>query len=91
MAYGNDSLVHFRLGIEANSVEDIINLSKEDESKSYDGAIHNQLGLSLINQGIDTWSASRFIIMAEHSEDDVNKTVEAMENAFIEARNQGTI
>ena len=91
LAYGNDSLVHFRLGIEANSVEDIINLSKEDESKSYDGAIHNQLGLSLINQGIDTWSASRFIMMAEHSEDDVNKTVEAMENTFIEARNQGTI
>ena len=91
LAYGNDSLVHFRLGIEANSVEDIINLSKEDESKSYDSAIHSQLGLSLINQGIDTWSASRFIIMAEHSEDDVNKTVEAMENAFIEARNQGTI
>ena len=30
-------------------------------------------------------------MMAEHSEDDVNKTVEAMENAFIEARNQGTI
>ena len=29
--------------------------------------------------------------MAEHSEDDVNNTVEAMENAFIEARNQGTI
>ena len=91
LAYGNDSLVHFRLGIEANSVEDIINLSKEDESKSYDGAIHNQLGLSLINQGIDTWSASRFIMMAEHSEDDVNKTVEAIENTFIEARNQGTI
>ena len=91
LAYGNDSLVHFRLGIEANSIEDIINLSKEDESKSYDSAIHSQLGLSLINQGIDTWSASRFIIMAEHSEDDVNKTVEAMENAFIEARNQGTI
>ena len=91
LAYGNDSLVHFRLGIEANSVEDIINLSKEDESKSYDSAIHNQLGLSLINQGIDTWSASRFIMMAEHSEDDVNITVEAMENAFIEARNQGTI
>ena len=91
LAYGNDSLVHFRLGIEANSVEDIINLSKEDESKSYDGAIHSQLGLSLINQGIDTWAASRFIMMAEHSEDDVNKTVEAMENAFIEARNQGTI
>ena len=91
LAYGNDSLVHFRLGIEANSVEDIINLSKEDESKSYDSAIHNQLGLSLINQGIATWSASRFIMMAEHSEDDVNITVEAMENAFIEARNQGTI
>ena len=91
LAYGNDSLVHFRLGIEANSVEDIINLSKEDESKSYDSAIHNQLGLSLINQGIDTWSASRFIMMAEDSEDDVNITVEAMENAFIEARNQGTI
>ena len=91
LAYGNDSLVHFRLGIEANSVEDIINLSKEDEAKSYDSAIHSQLGLSLINQGIDTWAASRFIMMAEHSEDDVNKTVEAMENAFIEARNQGTI
>ena len=91
LAYGNDSLVHFRLGIEANSVEDIINLTKEDESKSYGGEIHSQLGLSLINQGIDTWAASRFIMMAEHSEDDVNKTVEAMENAFIEARNQGTI
>ena len=91
LAYGNDSLVHFRLGIEANSVEDIINLTKEDESKSYGGKIHSQLGLSLINQGIDTWAASRFIMMAEHSEDDVNKTVEAMENAFIEARNQGTI
>ena len=91
LAYGNDSLVHFRLGIEANSVEDIINLTNEDESKSYGGEIHSQLGLSLINQGIDTWAASRFIMMAEHSEDDVNKTVEAMENAFIEARNQGTI
>jgi len=91
LAYGNDSLVHFRLGIEANSVEDIINLTKEDESKSYGGEIHSQLGLSLINQGIDTWAASRFIMMAEHSEDDVNNTVEAMENAFIEARNQGTI
>ena len=91
LAYGNDSLVHFRLGIEANSIEDIINLTKEDESKSYGGKIHSQLGLSLINQGIDTWAASRFIMMAEHSEDDVNKTVEAMENAFIEARNQGTI
>ena len=91
LAYGNDSLVHFRLGIEANSVEDIINLTKEDESKSYGAEIHSQLGLSLINQGIDTWAASRFIMMAEHSEDDVNKTVEAMENAFIEARNQGTI
>ena len=91
LAYGNDSLVHFRLGIEANSVEDIINLTKEDESKSYGGEIHSQLGLSLINQGIDTWSASRFIMMAEHSEDDVNQTIEAMENAFIETRNQGTI
>ena len=91
LAYGNDSLVHFRLGIEANSIEDIINLSKEDESKSYGGEIHSQLGLSLINQGIDTWAASRFIMMAEHSEEDVNQTVEAMENAFIEARNQGTI
>ena len=84
-------MVHFRLGIEANSIEDIINLSKEDESKSYGGEIHSQLGLSLINQGIDTWAASRFIMMAEHSEEDVNQTVEAMENAFIEARNQGTI
>jgi glutamate-1-semialdehyde 2,1-aminomutase len=91
LAYGQDSLVHFKLGVDADSVEDIITMTKEEEAKAFDGSVHHQLGLSLLNQGVDTWSAARFIMMASHTEDDVNKTVSAMENAFIEAREQGSI
>ena len=90
-AYGQDSLVHLKLGVEANSVEDLINMPSDEPNVFNSGALNHQLGLSLLNQGIDSWSASRFIMMASHTEEDVNKTISAMENAFIEAREQGSM
>ena len=90
-AYGQDSLVHLKLGVEANSVEDIINLPADAPNVFNSGALNHQLGLSLLNQGVDSWSASRFIMMSSHTEDDVNKTISAMENAFTDAREQGSM
>ena len=72
-------------------MEDIINLPPDAPNVFNSGALNHQLGLSLLNQGVDSWSASRFIMMSSHTEDDVNKTISAMENAFTDAREQGSM
>ena len=86
-ACGVDSLVFMRLGVDHECDREVCILSQEEMRIADDRNRNAQLELALVNRGVD--SGSRFILSATHTERDVDDTVDAMESALGELREEG--
>ena len=89
-ANGLDSMVFLRLGVDADAADIEKNPNALDEiHKAADPVREHQLGLALLNHGVD--SGTRFIMGMQHSEQDVDNTVDAAQKALTEIREEGLI
>jgi glutamate-1-semialdehyde 2,1-aminomutase len=90
VATGAPTLIFLRLGVEADpddfeSNPHAIELTHKAANARRDG----QLALALLNHGVH--ATNRFIMSAAHREQDVDETVDAVEQALKELRAQGMV
>jgi glutamate-1-semialdehyde 2,1-aminomutase len=90
VADGVASLIFLRLGVDPQDA-DIENSPNAIEAikKGSNSARQHQMNLALVNHGVD--SGDRFILGMKHSEQDINDTVDAVEKALTDLRNQGLV
>ncbi len=88
-AYGVASIVATKLGID-QSFDTEFGGYGEASGTPYTGAVHSILDQGMINNGIYCFVGS-FILSATHTEEDVNRTIDAFETTLKQAREQGTI
>ena len=88
-ASGLNSLVHLRLGVEHECDKEVCNMSTEELRTSNDAGRNSQLHLALMNRGVD--SGYRFIMHSALSEQDVDETVEAVQQSVADLRAEGLV
>jgi glutamate-1-semialdehyde aminotransferase len=88
-ASGVASIVLLRPGVDHECDKAVCNLSRDDLNRSPAPGVERQLGLALYNRGVD--AAERFILSAEHTEQDIDDTVDAVGSALGELREEGII
>ena len=85
-ASGVSSLIHLRLGVDHTCDGEVCMANSNTPSDINQNA---QLNLALQNNGIH--SGNRFIVSSQHSEQDIDDTIIAMEKSLLEVRDQELI
>ena len=88
-ASGVSSVIFLRIGADHECDKEVCIMSPEDQGTSEDAARSHQLTLALYNRGVD--SGTRFLLSMAHSEEDIDETVEAVEESIKELREQGLV
>ena len=88
-AYGVASIVNTELGRERD-FDPEFGGTGEGTGSPYSGETRSILDQGMINNGIYCQTAS-FILSATHSEEDIDRTIEAFDTTLEQARTQGTI
>jgi glutamate-1-semialdehyde 2,1-aminomutase len=88
-AYGTASVVATKLGVD-QSFDNEFGGTGQASGTPYSGAVHSVLDQGMINNGIYCFVGS-FILSATHSEQDVDRTIDAFETTLKQAREEGTI
>ena len=88
-ATGVDSIVFLRLGVEHECDKEICILSQEEMRIVKDPVRTAQLDLALLNHGVDI--GLRALLGATHTEQDIDDTLEAVERALSEIREEGLV
>ena len=88
-ASGVSSVVFLRLGVDHECDRGVCIMSAEDQRTIQDSDRLAQLNMALLNNGVH--SGIRFILMAAHTEHDIDDTVEATERALTELRSEGLV
>ena len=88
-AYGVASIVNTELGAERDFDPDFGGMG-EAAGNPYPAQVRAVLDQGMINNGIYCQTSS-FILSATHSEQDVDRTIDAFETTLRQAREQGTI
>ena len=88
-ASGVASLTLLRVGVDHECDKEVCNLSDEDIHKGIEPNLTRQLAMALYNRGLD--ASDRYILSAEHTEQDIDATVEALEAALAELREERII
>ena len=87
--HGISSLMFLRLGMDHECDKEICIPSAEEAGTGSSAQTISQLNLSLLNHGVQ--SGNRFILTAAHTEQDINDTVEAYEQALTAVREIGLL
>ena len=77
------------MGVDHECDKEVCNLSDEDIHKGIEPNLTRQLAMALYNRGLD--ASDRYILSAEHTEQDIDATVEALEAALAELREERII
>jgi glutamate-1-semialdehyde aminotransferase len=88
-ASGIASSIFLRLGVDHECDQEVCILSPEETAIIDNPARRTQMELSMMNHGVH--SGTRFMVMAVHTEEDIDQTVEAAERAVNDVRNQGML
>jgi glutamate-1-semialdehyde 2,1-aminomutase len=88
-ANGVASLPFLRLGVDHECDKEICMLTPEQEKLATNPVRSHQLGLALMNHGVQ--AGTRFILTAAHTEEDIDFTIDAYEKALSEIREVGLI
>ena len=88
-ASGVASLVFMRLGVDHECDKEVCVMSAADTRVANDPARNGQLNLALLNHGIH--AGNRFILMAAHTEKEIDETVEGVGRALTEVREAGLV
>jgi len=83
------SLVFMRLGVDHECDKEVCVMSAADTRVANDPARNGQLNLALLNHGIH--AGNRFILMAAHTEKEIDETVEGVGRALTEVREAGLV
>ncbi len=87
-AYGIGSMIHTRIGIDADVDEwGMIQGTPSGTPISKDA--DHEFKMAMFNNGVD--NGRRFLMMAVHSDEDIAKTLEAFETSLKQVREQGMI
>ena len=86
---GIASCIWLRLGVDHECDREVCILSPQETEIIDHPGRKTQLELAMMNHGIH--AGTRFIVMAAHTETDIQDTVSATEKALIDLRNQGMI
>ena len=88
-AYGVASIVNTELGAERD-FDPEFGGTGEPSGAPYSGQVRNILDQGMVNNGIYCQTSS-FILSAVHTEEDVDRTIDAFDTTLAQARAQGTI
>ena len=88
-AYGVASIVNTQLGIEQD-FDSEFGGNGQASGTPYSGAVKTVLDQGMINNGIYC-QVGGFILSATHTEEDVDRTIDAFETTLKQARDEGTI
>ena len=88
-ASGVASLVFLRLGVDHECDREVCVLSHDQMRVANDPVLNGQLNLALLNHGVH--ATNRFIMMAAHREQDIDETVDAVEQSLTDLRAQGLL
>lgn len=89
-AHGIASIVHVVLGAECDCGGDICPLS-HSELAQRTSAQAGPLKLAMLNEGVDMMGGIGFMVSSAHREQDIDRTVEAFENAIGALRSEAVI
>jgi len=87
-AYGLPAIVHTRIGVQAD-VDEYGIIQGETKGTPIGAEADRILGLAMANEGIDTHR--RFLMAMTHSDEDVDRTVEAFEKSLSQVRDLGLL
>ena len=88
-AYGVSSIVHLRLGVDHDCDREYC-AEIADAGSGYGGSVISLLQSALVNEGV--WGApNNLILSATHTEEDIDRTVDAYEAALGQMRDEGAI
>ena len=88
--HGVASIVHIALGVECDCPGEVCTLPHARLAEVA-GARAHSIKLALLNEGIDMLGGIGFIVSAVHSDDEIDRTVEAFERALVALREEGTV
>ena len=89
-AYGVSSIVHMRLGLDHECDKVYCDEGDQAMMVGYGSEQISLLGRALINEGV--WGGpTSFILSSTHKDEDIDKTLEAYENALQSVRAEGAI
>lgn len=86
---GISSLLFLKLDVDHECDKEICVMSHEDMRKTMNPQRSHQLNLAMQNHGVQ--SATRFILTAAHTEQDIEYTIDAFQKGLTEIRDQGLI
>ena len=88
-ASGIASAIFLRLGVDHECDREVCILPPDKTAIIDDPARRTQMELAMMNHGVH--GGTRFIVMAVHTGEDIDQTVEAAEKSVNEVRNQGML
>jgi len=88
-AYGVSSVVNLKMGIEQDFDLEFGGIGKQ-VGKIFDAETYGLLTQAMMNNGIYC-GASQFVLSAVHSDNEIDKTIDALETSLKQAREQGAI
>ncbi|MFQ5859926.1 MAG: aspartate aminotransferase family protein [Dehalococcoidia bacterium] len=90
-AYGVGAIVHLSLGSDCDCDRELCTLAHQDLSKGWVPAIGGGLKRSLLNASVDCMGGRNYIVSAVHREGDIDRTVDAFEEALTAMRRDGVL
>ena len=88
-ASGVATVVFMRLGVDHECDREVCIMTPEQMRIANDPGRNAQLNLALLNNGVH--SGHRFIMMSAHREEEIDETIEVVEKAFTEVREEGLL
>ena len=88
-ASGVSSLIFLRLGVDHECDKEVCNLSPEEIHETLAIFKNPELTLAMYNHGVD--GGDRYIVSATHTDEEIDKTVEALEASLTELREEGVM
>jgi len=87
-AYGIGSMIHTRIGIDAE-VDEYGIIQGTPSGTPINSDADHEFKMAMFNNGVD--NGRRFLTMAVHTDEDIDRTLEAFENSLKQVRAQGMI
>ena len=89
--HGTSSMVHVLLGAECDCGGGICTLPHSQIAKATAPERSDPLRLAMLNEGVDIMGGIGFMVSAVHSEQQVDRTVDAFEKALSNLRDEGIV
>ncbi len=90
--HGISSIVHLALGVEGETNDqDISQVPHQQLADATKGRKIEMLKLAMLNEGVDMFGGIGFMTSAAHTDDQIDRTVEAFERSLVALRDEGYI